>query len=129
VRKDSAGRSDQSADDAYGLATLTPAERMICGPLIRRQFHRNPRIEEDLDKNGLPAMARLCSARALFSIDFLLGMAGITLVISGIGGAASIFVLLFVLVGALVVIRGMSATRAGKRWRSEHPSPSGRGSI
>jgi hypothetical protein len=65
-------------------------------------------------------MARLCSARALFSLDFLLVILAIILAISGLGGAASIVVVLFILVGALVVIRGMSATRAGKRWRSEH---------
>ena len=109
-----------SASDRYGLDTLTSAERVVCGPLIRGQFNRNPRIEQDLEKNGLPAMARLCSARALLGFEFIFVIMASALAISGSGAAASVFVILFLLNGALGIIRAISATRAQKKWRSEH---------
>jgi hypothetical protein len=119
VRRRNARYIGRSSSDSYGLDTLTSAERVILGPLIRGQFIRNPRIEQDIAKNGLAAMARLCTARSLLGFEFILVIVASVLAIAGFGPAASVFAVLFLVNGGLGIIRAISATRAQKRWRSE----------
>jgi hypothetical protein len=120
VRRHNAEYPGPPAGDRYGLDTLTWAERVIYGPLIRGQLKRNPQLDQALEKNGPAAMARLCSARTLLSFEFILAVVAAVLAISGTAAAAAVFGCLFLLFGALSGIRAMSATRAQKRWRAEH---------
>ena len=57
-------RNETPGADGYGLDSLTWPERVICGPLIRRQFERDMPIQRDLSRYGRFGTARLCSGAA-----------------------------------------------------------------
>jgi hypothetical protein len=104
----------------YGLDSLTPLERVICGPLIKRQFDRGPRIQREMAIYGLRGTARLCSGRAIsvFTVGFVLAFMALSIAGEGVG--ASVFLVLLLASGALGVARLLSAARAGRKWRSEN---------
>jgi hypothetical protein len=102
----------------YGLDSLTWAERVICGPLIRRQFGDGLRIQRILSKYGLRGTARLCSARAFLAFCWIFAVLAIPLALVGEGIGEAILFCLAVLNGVLAELRVISAVRAGKKWRS-----------
>jgi hypothetical protein len=116
-RADSYPHPDQrNGHDA--LRSLTWAERILCGRLILRQLNGAPRIQQELGKYGPEGTVRLCSARAFWLWEVLLGIVAGALGVSGQEFAGLIFVILFLLAGAVGMIRLVSAAKAGRRWRS-----------
>jgi hypothetical protein len=126
VSKPSA-RSYRSPDQRYGqeaLGSLTRAERVVCGRLILRQLDRAPRIHQELRKYGPEGTVRLCSARAFGIYELVLVAVAVALAVSGQELAGLLFVILFLLAGALGMMRLVSAAKAGRRWRSAGPGRS-----
>jgi hypothetical protein len=110
---------DHSPEDSF--RSLTPVERVLCGALILRQLHYNPKAASELEKYGPEGSIKLCSARAIGTFTVLLGVVGVALAIAHVNiGAILAFVLVW-LTGALTVGRSISAGRAGRRWRSVGP--------
>jgi hypothetical protein len=114
------GESDnakrESARDALG--SLTRIERLCCGALISRQLDHGPKIPSEFDKYGPEGVTKLCSTRAITIYILLVwiivipfGLIGVTPV--GIVGVPLVSVLV-----VLGVMRGASAARAGRKWRS-----------
>ena len=127
MSKPSAG-SYRPPDQGIGLdalSSLTRAERVLCGRLIRRQVERGPRVQQTLAKYGPEGTARLCSARALWLFEVIFGVVAAALSIAGQGRAAAPFVVLFLLTFELAVMRFISAGKAGRRWRSTGSGNSG----
>jgi hypothetical protein len=108
------------AAQQYGLESLTWAERVICGPLIRRQYEHGPRVQLELEKYGPRGTARLYSARAFTVLLFAFGVLTIPMTVVG-GIAEAIPFCLAMLNAVLGVLRSISAKRARKKWRSENP--------
>jgi hypothetical protein len=111
--------NEMRAADGYGLDSLTWPERVICGPLIKRQFERGPRVQRDLSKYGLLGTARLYSARAfqVFTLGF--GLLGIPLAVAGQGAVAAAFFVLAMLNAGIGICRVVSGVRTGSKWRNE----------
>jgi hypothetical protein len=80
------------AAEEYGLKSLTWAERVICGSLIRRPFESGSRVQLELNKFGPRGTARLYSARAFAVFCFRFGALFIPLALAGEGiGEAILF--------------------------------------
>jgi|ERR1700722_13461718 len=103
----------------YGLGSLTWAERLICGPLIKRQFERGPRIQQDLTKYGLLGTARLYSARTFGFFTLCFVVLGIPLVVAGEGTGIAVTFCLALLNAVIAELRVVSGVRAGRKWRSQ----------
>ncbi len=112
-----------SQDDARGLAktalgSLPTVERRLCGAMIMRQLDRGPRTPREVEKYGPEGCVKVCSARALQVYLYPVGIATVAFAVAGMASVAiALFVFVFV-IGALGVARAISASKAGKRWRS-----------
>jgi hypothetical protein len=104
------------------LASLPRIERVICGPLIRRQLARNPRAEREIAKYGPAGEVRLCSARALGICMYPVIFMVIGLSLAGANVAAGVAMVLVVVLSIFAISRVFSASAAGRRWRSGRSS-------
>jgi len=105
------------------MSSLTWVERVICGPLIRRQLDRNPRTEREIAKYGPVGEVRLCSARTMILCAYPLGFIGIGLSFVGNPPAGTgVAVVLLLVLGIVAISRIASASVAGRRWRRSRAS-------
>jgi hypothetical protein len=101
------------------LGSLPSVERFLCGALILRQLDRGPRIPREVDKYGPEGCVKVCSARAIQIYNFPLGVLAVGFAVAGVSSfAIGVFALVW-LMGALSIVRAISASRAGRRWRSK----------
>jgi hypothetical protein len=120
---------DLSRESArHAMSSLTRVERVVCGPLIRRQLDRGPRTDREIAKYGPVGAVRLCSARAIIVYMCPVGFIGIGLSFVGsaaTGFAVSLpFVFLVLVLGIGAISRTASASVAGRRWRRSRPATS-----
>jgi hypothetical protein len=106
----------ECAQSAFG--SLTGIERWFCGALILRQLDRGPKIPREVAKYGPEGCVKVCSARAIQIYNLPVGVAAVGFAIAGLVPAAIGLFALVWLIGALGVIRAISASKAGRRWRS-----------
>jgi hypothetical protein len=105
------------------MGSLTRIERIVCGPLIRRQLDRNPRADREIAKFGPVGEVRLCRARAMIVYAYPLGFIGVGL--SFVGSTApgtGVAVFLLLVLGIVAISRIVSASVAGRRWRRSRSS-------
>jgi hypothetical protein len=109
-----------SEDDARrAFASLPTAERILNRRLIARQLRFSPRVSRDLERYGPTGTVQLYSARAFQAYEFCLAIAGTIAAFSGVGGELlGPLMILIVLVAVLCILRVISASRSGKRFRA-----------
>jgi hypothetical protein len=103
------------------LESLTVLERLACTRLILRQLARSdPRIDAEIEKYGPEGSVRLWSARALGG-GYVLPLAALVagFAVAGVAVVTEILAGLMWIAGMLGVIRAVSASRAGRRWRAK----------
>src|SRR6185312_1046729 len=104
------------------LATLPGIERWLCGALISRQLDHGPKIPREVEKYGPEGCIQICSGRAFQVYLLLFGVLGVAMVLAHVAPGA---ITLFILAGSSSVLgisRAVSASKAGRRWRSRpHP--------
>jgi hypothetical protein len=108
--------SRESARNA--LASLPRIERVVCGPLIRRQLERNPRADREFAKYGPDGEVRLCSARAMQAYMYPVVFIAVGLSLAGANLAAGVAMVLFFVIFIVGISRVASAALAGRRWRT-----------
>jgi len=114
-----AGRP-RSGSEQEVVRLMTPFERVVCGPLVHRQFS-STRTDRDFKKYGPARMAKLCAARAFSAYMVPFAVAGVVFGVAGIGEVAvPLFVIVWALCG-LSLWRSISGGRwSGSWWPSGH---------
>lgn len=109
-------RNRERARDALG--TLPGIERWLCGALISRQIDRGPWTPREVEKYGPGGCIKICSARAFQVYTLLFGALAIGCAVAHLAAGAIALFILVGLTGTFGIVRAISASVAGRRWRS-----------
>jgi hypothetical protein len=106
-----------TSDGDKAFRSLTRVEQFLFRRLITRQLVYGRNTERDIQKYGLEATIRLCSARAMGLYMVAIGVIGVVLAIAGRSAVAiPVFVFLWLLL-IVFLSRCYSASRLGRHWR------------
>ena len=107
------------------LRSLPAVERRLCGPLILRQVDRGPWTPREVEKYGPEGCIRLCSCRAMQVYTYPIIIVGVGFSVAGISSAEIVSIIVLLTVGALGIVRAISASKAGREWRAIEGGASG----